>query len=262
MLELARYEARKRIRGAIYLSVGLALLATMYVGTFPSVSSDVDLDQFIEGMPEVFRELFNLTTMNTIEGFLASELYSIGWVLLFGMYVAYSGASLIAEDVDRERMDVLLSLPVSRARVVGEKFASLSVPILLANLLLPVVVYAGTVAVGFPIDPVALVAVHLLSIPYLFACAAIGLGFSVVLSRATVAQRGALVAVFALFLFESLTTIAGYDWLGAVAPMRYFDPAAILVEGRYDPLGAAILLVGAVVLVALSARYFGYRDIE
>lgn len=262
MFELARYEGRRRIKGAVYLSVGLAALATMYVGTFPSVSSDIDLDQFIEQMPEVFQELFNLTTMNTIEGFLASELYSIGWILLFGMYVAYSGATLIAEDIDRERMDVLLSLPVSRARIVGEKFASLLVPILTANAVLPVVVYAGTVLVGFPIDPVALAAVHLLSLPYLLSCAAIGLGLSVVSSRATVAQRGALVVVFGLFLFESLTTIAGYEWLGAVAPMRYFDPSAILVENSYDLVGATILLGGTVLLIGASAKYFAYREIE
>lgn len=262
MFELARYESRRRIKGAVYLTVGFTLFAMMYVATYPSVASDIDLDQFIDQMPDIFKELFNLATLNTMEGFLAVELYSLGWTLLLGMYVAYSAATLIAEDVDRERMDILLSLPISRSQVVGEKFCSLLVPIVLVNLAMPVVVYIGTIAVGFPVDPVNLVVVHLLSVPYLLACAGIGMALSVLVSRSTIAQRGALVLIFALFLFESLVVVAGYEWLGAIAPMRYYNPTAVLVEGSYDWQGALIALAGAAVLLGVSALYFTRRDIE
>ncbi|MFB6189534.1 MAG: ABC transporter permease subunit [Halapricum sp.] len=262
MLELARYEARRRLKGALYLSVGLSLLAGMYIGTFPSVATDIDLDQFIDQMPDIFTQLFNIATMNTIEGFLSAEMYSIGWVVLLGLYVAYSAATLIAEDVDHERMDILLSLPISRARLLSEKFASLLVPIVVVNVVVPVVIYVGTLAIGYPIDPVNLAMAHVLSIPYLLACAGIGLVLSVVFSRVTIAQRGALVAIFGLFLFESLTVVAGYGWLGAIAPMRYYNPTDVLVEGSYDLLGGVILLGGTLGLVLLSAAYFRMRDIE
>lgn len=222
----------------------------------------VGADQFIEQMPDIFTELFNIATMNTIEGFLAAELYSIGWTLLLGLYLAYSAAALIAEDIDRERMDILLSLPISRAQVLGEKFLALLVPIVVVNTLLPVIIYVGTVAVGYPIDPIDLAVVHLQSIPYLLACAGIGLVLSVGVDRATVAQRGSLLAVFGLFLYESLTVVAGYGWLGAIAPMRYFNPTETLVEGSYDPLGTFVLLIGAGLLVGASALYFRQRDIE
>jgi len=262
VLELARYEARRRLKGALYLTVGLTLLAGMYIATFPSMAEDMNLDQFLEQMPEVFLELFNIATMNTIEGFLAAELYSIGWVLLLGLYMAYSAATIIAGDIDRERMDILLSLPVSRARVLGEKFLALLVPIVVVNAVLPVVIYAGTVAIGYPIDSVDLAVVHLLAIPYLLACGGIGLVLSVLTSRSTIAQRGALVAIFGLFLFESLTIIADYEQLGAIAPMRYFDATAVLVDGSYDWAGGAVLLGGTALLVGASMLYFRYRDID
>lgn len=262
MLELARYEARRRARGTLYLTVGLVVFAGMYIGTFPSIQTDIDLDQFIESLPEIFTELFNLATMNTIEGFLAAELYSLGWTLLLGMYLAYSGGTLIAGDVDRKRMDLLLSLPLSRRRVVAEKFLSLLVPILGVNVVVPAAVLVGTTAVGYPIDPVNLAVVHLLSIPYLLSCAALGLVLSVVFSRVSVAQRGALVAIFALYLFESVVVVADVGWLGVVAPMRYFAPTAVLVEGSYDWLGAAILLAATGLLVAASAAYFTRRDVQ
>ena len=262
MLEIARYEARRRLKGTLYLTVALTLLAGMYIATFPSMADEMDLDQFLDQMPEVFLELFNIATMNTIEGFLAAELYSIGWVLLLGLYMAYSAATIIAGDIDRERMDILLSLPVSRARVLGEKFIALLVPIVVVNVVLPVVIYTGTIAIGYPIDPINLTVVHLLAIPYLLACGGIGLVLSVLTSRSTIAQRGALVATFGLFLFESLTIIADYERLGAIAPMRYFDATAVLVEGSYDWTGSAVLLGGTVLLVGTSVLYFRRRDID
>jgi ABC-2 type transport system permease protein len=262
MLELARYEARRRLRGTLYLTIGLVVFAEMYIATFPSIQTDIDLDTFIESLPEIFTELFNLATMNTIEGFLAAELYSLGWTLLLGMYLAYSGGTLIAGDVDRKRMDLLLALPLSRRRLVAEKFLSLAVPILVVNVVVPIAVLVGTTAVGYPIDPVHLAIVHVLSIPYLLSCAGIGLILSALASRVSVAQRGALVAVFALYLFESIVIVADQAWLGAIAPMRYFDPTAVLVAGEYDWLGGVILTLASGLLLAASAAYFTRRDVE
>lgn len=262
MFELARYRARRRLRGSVVLALGLSVLAAMYAGMYPSFATDFDFDQYLEQFPEIFTELFNITTMNTIEGFLATELYSFGWILLLGIYLAYTASSSIAEDVDDGRMDILLSLPISRSRVVVETYLSLLVPILLVNLVVPIVVYASTALVGYPLPALELAAVHALSIPYLLACAGIGLVLSVMGLRASVAQRVALVLVFALFLFESLVTIVDQGWLGAIAPMRYYDPTAVLVHAEYDVVGAGILLVGAVVLVVLSQLLFTRRDVE
>jgi ABC-2 type transport system permease protein len=85
---------------------------------------------------------------------------------------------------------------------------------------------------------------------------------SVVVDRASVAQRVAGGLVFALFLVESLVSATDYGWLGAVAPARYYDPTAVLVDGAYDLAGAAILLAGTGVLVAAALAWFRVRDIE
>ncbi|WP_232686301.1 hypothetical protein [Halobacterium zhouii] len=86
--------------------------------------------------------------------------------------------------------------------------------------------------------------------------------FSVVADRASVAQRAAMATVFGLFLLESIVTGTDYSWVGAVAPMRYFDPTAILVDGTYDVAAAAILSVATLALVGASQWYFGRRDVN
>jgi ABC-2 type transport system permease protein len=262
MFELAAYGARKRAKGALALSVGLSAFSALYAAFFPSLTGSLDLDEYIEALPPVFVEAFGLRAFDTIEGFLAVELYQFAWVILLGLYLAYSAASVVAGDVESGRMDVLLALPVSRARLVGEKFLALAPGVLLINVVVAAVTWVATRAIGYPIGTGDLVVVHALSLPYLFACAAIGLAFSVAASRESVAQRAAMATVFGLFLLESVVATTDYSWAGAIAPMRYFDPTAILVDGTYDVAGAAILAAATLVLVAASQQYFRRRDVN
>jgi ABC-2 type transport system permease protein len=262
MLEFARYYGRRRLRGTAVMTAGFATLVALYVWMFPSVSEGIDLDEYVASLPPALQQAFGLQSLGTIEGFLAAELYAFGWVLLLGIYFAYAAASLVADDVDRGRMDMLLSLPVSRSKVLLEKFASVLVPLVVLNLLTPVVVYAAVLGIDESISAADLAMVHALSVPYLLAAAAIGLLASVVFDRASIAQRVAAGGFFGLFLLDSVTAGTDGDWLGALSPSRYYDPTAVLVQGEYDLAGAGVLLAAAVVLVAASRAYFARKDIQ
>jgi ABC-2 type transport system permease protein len=177
------------------------------------------------------------------------------------VYVAYSGGALVAADVEHGRMDVLLATPVHRSRILVEKYLSLLVPVLLPNLVLPLAVYGAVAAVGESLSLVDLYAVHLLSVPYLLVCAGVGLLLSVVVSRADVAQRGGIAAVFFLFLVDTVSASTDYEWLGDLSPTRYFDPVAILVEAEYDLWGALFLSLVALALLVASDIVFGRADV-
>lgn len=261
MFEFLRYDGRKRIKGSVYLSAGMAILAAVVIWVYPSFSESFDEDELLEAYPPQLIQLFDIETMASIEGFLAFELYVFGWIILLGLYLAYSAAGIIADDIDRGRMDTLLAMPVTRRRLLTEKFASLAVPILLVNVLVPPVVLASVELIGESISIADLAAIHLLSIPYLFACAGIGILCSVAFDRTSIAQRVALGGTFALFLLESLLNGTDYEAIGAVAPMRYFDPNEILLESSYDLAGAATLMLMTFVLVGVSAVWFTRKDV-
>jgi ABC-2 type transport system permease protein len=261
MFEFARYDARKRVRGSVYLSLGMSLLAAFAVWAYPSYSEAMDMNQLRDAFPEPMIRAFNIETMASLEGFLSVELYMFGWIILLGLYLAYSAASIVADDIDRGRMDTLLSMPVSRQRLATERFAALGVPILLVNVVTPVVVLVSARLIGESLSVADVLALHLLSVPYLFACAGIGLLASVIFDRASIAQRVALGVTFALYLVESLLRGTDYESLGALAPMRYFDPNAVLLDGTYDLAGAAVLVGMTAVLLFASQAWFVRRDI-
>ncbi|MUV58630.1 ABC transporter permease subunit [Halogeometricum sp. CBA1124] len=261
MLEIARYETERRIPGTAAIAVGLSIYAGLFLAIGPSIIDEVDLEAYAEALPPAFQSAFGVDAIGTLEGLFATELYQFGWILLLGLYFAYSAGDLIAGDVERERLDLLLSSPVSRVSVLLGKFASLLTPIVVVNVVVGVVVYFGAAFVGDPLSLADVAMVHLLSIPYLLACAGLGLLISVSVSRGSLAQRGAMGVVFGLFMLESFVAGTDYEWLGTLSPTRYYDPTAILVDGTYDLLGAAILLEVAALLVIASALQFQRRDI-
>lgn len=262
MLELARFAARRQRTGTAALTLLLSVLAAMMVAFFPSVkASGVDFEAYIESLPPAFREAFGFATLTTVEGFLASEFYQFAFVLLLGLYVAYLGGRLIASDVETGRMDLLLATPVSRRRVVVERYLSLSALLLAISVVVPVVVYIGVQVIGETIAIERLVMVHLLALPYLLCCGAIGLALSTVVSRVDVAQRVALGLVFALFMLETVGAASDYEELGYLSPTYYYDPTAILVSGDYAWTGAGVLLAAALALVGFAVWWFSRIDV-
>ncbi|NUE03837.1 ABC transporter permease subunit [Halorubraceae archaeon YAN] len=263
MFETVQYEVQRRQRGTIALTVGIAAVAAFFVALFPSFSgSGIDIDQMLEAWPPALQEAFGIETLATIEGFLAVELYNFVWVIVLGLYFAYSAASVIADDIERDRMDLLLSLPVSRSQLLFEKVGSLLAPIVLINLGVAVAVYASILAIGESIALSRLVMVHLLSVPYLLACAAIGLILSVTVTRADVGKRLALAVIFVLYLLDSIAaTVDGLGFIRYLSPTYYYNPTEILVHGTYGIGDAAILLVITIVLLGIARSIFVRRDI-
>lgn len=263
MSETFWYETERRLRGTAVFAVVVSLYAVFAVGLFPSVeAANVDFEQLMESYPEALREAFGIEALGTIEGFLAGELYNFVWVLLLGVYFAYRAGGMVADDIERGRMDLLLSLPVSRSRLLFEKYASLVVPIVGVNVVTGIAVYAGTVVIGHAVDPLPLVMVHLLSVPYLLACAALGLVISVVVDRADVAQRAALGAMFVLYLVESLAaSTEQFEALKYLSPTYYYAPTDVLVRESYAVADTAILVGLTIGLLLVSRRLFENRDI-
>lgn len=262
MLDIARYGGRHRVKGSAAIAIGVSLLAGLVIWVYPSFQSSMNLDELISAYPEPVLKAFGITTLSTLEGFLAVELYSFAWVILFGLYTAYAAAGMVADAVEHDRMDLWLALPVRRWRLLVEQYLTLLVPIAIVNAVTPVVVYAGSILIDDPIPARDLVMVHALSVPYLLCTGAIGLVLGVYFSRGNLAERIALAVVFGLFLVESLLTDTDLEALGAASPSRYYDVNAILVGGEYDIVAAGILLGATMVLVGLAVALFTRKDIR
>jgi ABC-2 type transport system permease protein len=261
MLETARYETGRRLRGTAILTVALSLYTGFIVWYF-SALGDVDYEEIFADLPPAMVEAFGIQALGTIEGFLGVQIYNFLWLLGLGLYFAYTAGGLLATDIENERLDLLLAMPLSRTRLLAEKFLALLVPLVVVNVVVGAVVYGVVTAIGESVDPIHLALAHLLSVPYLLVCAGIGLAFSVAVDRAAIAERGAVGVVFVLYLVESVvgggTDVEAVQYL---SPTHYYDPTPVVLAGTYDPLDAGVLLLAVVLLLGLSGVLFRRRDL-
>ena len=260
MTAILRVESRRRVRGTLVLILGFAFINALYFSMFPEFADDAEA--IAEAFPEFMYDLFGIEAIHTIEGFIAAEVYSFFWMLLVAAYLAYVAAGTVAADIDSRRMDLLLANPVSRESVVLQKAAALWVPVAGVNVAVPVIVYVASVLIDEALNPVAVVMVHLLSIPYLLVCIGIGLVCSVLLGHARTARASAFGAVFLLWLVDGVSRLdPTVEWIGMVTPSRYYDVTAILVHEEYAYGDAALLVVVFTALVAVTVVVFVRRDI-
>lgn len=260
MTAILRNESRRLLRGSLVIGGAYALLMVFILSVFPSMAEEAELIE--EAFPEAMLGLFGFEEMHTLEGFIGSYVFSMMWVVFIGLYIAYLGGGMVVGEIRDRRMDLILSNPVSRESVILQKFASLWVPISVLIVLQVVLLYGGSILLDETLDPIALILLHLLSIPYLLVCGAIGIILSVVLSREDTAQAAALGIVFLLWLLEGLSEYdPDYEWIGEIAPSRHFDPGAILIHEEYAWLDAGLLLVVTTVLIGIALVLFVRRDI-
>lgn len=261
MFETTRFESRQRLPASIVIAVGLAAFAAMVVMIAPGILEEIDIDQLLEVLPPALIETFRLEAMGTLEGFLALEIYQFVWLIGLGAYLAYAAAGTIVGDIETSRMDTLLAAPISRTGLLIEKFLALLTPIVIVNAVIFSVIYIGSRLIQDPIALERMVAVHVLSVPYLLCCAAVGMIASVFVVRRIVAEGIGAGAIIGLFLLQAVVTPTDFDWVARLTPMYYYDPLTILTAGEYDLVGTAVLLGATGVLLGGSVLRFRRLDI-
>lgn len=160
-------------------AVSLALIVATYAAVWPAVKSQPSISSFIEQMPEAFRSLFATSSadMSTPTGYIQVELLSFMGPIAVLIYAISSGAGAIGGEEDRHTMDLLLSNPVGRGRVVVDKFLAmvLGTFLLAAVLGISLVVEGSMVDLVLPAGKVAAAMLHLALLGVVFGTLALAL---------------------------------------------------------------------------------------
>jgi len=244
----------ERRAGWTWWMLGLGGVAALTMGFWPTIRRDPGA--FLGLMESVPKELFAMFGVGdpkillTPGGFVSSRLYaSIGLVLAIAYGIGL-GTRAVAGDERAGRLELLLGLPVSRARLVRARFAAMAV--LMATLCagLGVVLWAGDRLLDLDFAPDAVVAanVGLFLIGMLFGAFALALGCA--LGRPALARGIAIGAALGTFLINALGLYS--KWF---APLRPFSPFAWYLGDR-PPLTRGFG-AGHLLLAAVAAAWFG-----
>lgn len=254
---------RDQRKPLLWWSLGLIAIAILTMLFYPSVSEAPELDDLVEKMPEALRRAFigEIADLTSPEGYLNSQLYVFFAPVLFLFFTIGRGSWAIAGEEQRGTLDLLLSYPVMRWRVVVDKFLAMTV----ATLGLVVALWLGTVAgivmVGMEISLLRVAEVTLSAglLGMAFGSLAMMMGCATGKRSLSIGVTSA-VAVLAYFWNALAPSVDALEPFRVVSPFYYYSSADPLSNGL-DPGHVAVLSGIAVVLLALGLFAFRRRDL-
>lgn len=237
---------RDQRRAFLWWSIGLIGVDLIVILFYPSIQKLPEFNKYLEMAPKALLQAFigEVSDLTSPEGYLNSQLFFFMVPLLFLFFTISFGSGATAVEEERKTLDILLSNPLSRSRIVFEKFTAMIV----ATLLLGFFFYLGLI-IG------ALIVKLRISFSHLLAATLSGLLLSLAFGSLSLAigcargKRGLSIGI------SSAIGIASY-LLNALAPLvEVLKPYRKLSLFYYyigsDPLTNGLNLWHSAVLIGL-----------
>jgi len=249
----------------VWWSAGLGLFAAMMIAFFPSIRGNDDFNVMLESYPENLKTLFGLSELTDITsavGFFNAEIFGFMAPLLFVIHGVVLGSGAIAGEEGRGSLEILLSEPIARGKLVVQKAAAMIANAISLGLVLWIVLVIGTLIIDIDLR-----VLHLAAITFSTVLLGVTFGALAFAAGCFTGSRGTSVAIVAAvavgtYLLNAASGIVSYmeaaKWL---SPFFYYNAANPLANGL-NPAHAAALL--ATIGILLVAGYFGFaqRDLR
>ncbi len=121
--EVARLDLRCRRKSLIGYATGLGLYTLVIVALYPAFRDSTSLDKIAKESPGV-AALFGISgSITSPDGWTNANLYANFLPLIVLLLTIGYGASAVAGEEEARRLDLIVSLPLSRRRILAEKTA-------------------------------------------------------------------------------------------------------------------------------------------
>jgi ABC-2 type transport system permease protein len=243
---------------------GLVVLQGFMVAYYPALGDMSEFADLLEQYPEAMLALFGIDPQEflTAAGFIHGELYSAMLPVIFLIYTIMRGAAATAGEEHDGTMDLTLSTPVTRSRVVVDSALAMTATTVALGLSLIVVLLVGNLLVDLELSVAGIVAINLglVLTGLLFGAMALALGAWT--GRKVVAAGVATGVAVAAFFFNGLASlIEAFEVPEQFSPFHWLLDSKPLING-FDWGGIALLTAVTVAFFAAAVWAFGRRDIS
>ncbi|MGA3030376.1 MAG: ABC transporter permease [Candidatus Limnocylindrales bacterium] len=245
-----------------WVALGMGAMTGYFCLLFPTYAKIIDLNSILEKMGPAAKLMgASLGDASTLIGFLHIELFSMILPALMVAFAAGMASGFTAGEESRGTIDVLLSYPVSRRRLVLEKSLAVVLGCIVAAVVVLVFALGGAALSASPLPADRLAAALVMVVLLGLAFGAIALAISAATGNRAASIGIAVALMVAMYLVDALANIV--DSLGAVRPIslfRYYmgnDP----LRNGISLADAGVLAAVAIVFLALSVVLFERRDL-
>jgi len=255
---LALAQLHERRRSLLSWGLPIGLWSAFVVAIYPSVEDA--LAKAVASYPEALKQAFGIAELTSVEQYLNAEMLSLIVPLAVGYLAVRSIASGLSGAAESGRLDVLLSAPVSRRRLVAAGFSATAVELAAVLAASVLIAMLGSLLAGAGLSFGSALAGYAGVWPLAMLFAALGIvvsGWSLHTPVVTGSVAGVLVAMYVADLVGRLD--AGLDWIRYGSVFRYYGRA---IEDGIDPVAFLGVTAVAVAVAALGALLFDRRDLS
>lgn len=258
MIALIGAQLRERRRSLLSWGLPLGLWSAFIVSIFPSLEGT--LAKAVRQYPQALKEAFGVGELSTVEQYLHAEMLSLIVPLAVGYLAVRSVASGLSGAAESGRLDVLLSAPVSRGRLVAAGFAATAIELAAVLAVTVGLTSIGSLVSGADLSLTATLAGYGNVWPLALLFAGLGIvvtGFSLRTSVVTGSVAGVLVGMYVIDLVGRLDP--GLRAIRYLSVFRYYGKA---IENGIEPLSFFGVTVAAIVVATIGAQAFERRDLS
>jgi ABC-2 type transport system permease protein len=244
-------------RGFAWWTLGLVGYAALIVSVYPTVRDNPELDELVESYPEALKAFiafggqFDFTSA---AGYLGSELFSFMMPAIFLVASVGNGAGSIAGEEERGTLDLLLSVPLSRARIALEKLGAMCLEMVGLGAVLWLALWIGARAFSMDVSAGHLV---VLAIAY----GAIAFMLAGATGRKGLAVGVTVALAVAAYLVNSLAALVdALEPFQKVTPFYHYAASDPLHQGL-DVWHTLFLLAVGAAASAVGVFLFRRRDV-
>jgi ABC-2 type transport system permease protein len=261
--ELIRRDVFDRRRSIAAWSLAYIAFLVMIMATYESVAKASGLQSAIEEYPDALLALFGGADVNitTVPGYLDSQLYAFMLPIMILVFAIGYGAQAVAGEQSDGRLDLVLSYPVSRRRLLAERTAVLVGIMTLFAIVISVSAVAAAEIWDVPISVAGTIApnVMLLLLGTLFGVGALAVG-AATLNKSTTIGVVAAVAGGA-YLVDALGSVAGWmEPFRPVSPFYWYGWGDTITNGL-SPTPVLVLAASTMILYFVADTVLERRDL-
>jgi ABC-2 type transport system permease protein len=259
-LEITSLDVSLRRKALVGFTVGLVLYVVVIVALYPSFKNSSELDNLTKNSPGV-AALFGISgSLTSPVGWMNANVWANFFPLIILLLTIGYGASAIAGQEKDGHLELVLSLPFSRRRVVAQKIGALTLQALILCFVTFLAVLTGR---WFQLDfgiwelTTATVGVLLLGSDFGLLALAIGAGTG----NRGVALGVASTVAAASYLVSSMAPVVSWLDPAKYLSLFYWSVGDNQLEDGLSIGGLAVLVGVGLVLAVVTDRLFASHDL-
>lgn len=256
---------RDQARNLLTWSVGVVAYVAMLMAVYPSISKSAGrLQGYIDNLPAALRAAFLGPSgdFTSPTGYINTELLSwLAPIVFIAFAIGVAGRALAGEEEDGT-LSLLLAYPVSRRRLVLQKFAALTALVSAIGAAFWASLAIATAIVGTPVG-----AGSIFEAVLLFTLLALAIGSVTLATGAATGSRSAGTAVgagvaVAMYLLNTLAQINAAAHPYRVLSLFYYSGGTTPLGRGLAGVDVTVLVCTTLALLAATVLLFERRDVR